>query len=238
MEKQWSTGLKLRRLEAFKMKILLVEDNVQASNAVKDYFVQKGHEVIQAYNGIKGLEIINDYKFDIIFLDAMMPGMDGFTFGKKVRETLNVPIIMLTALGDEENMLKGYDMGADDYVTKPFSLAVLHAKMLAVLKRKGLTGEDRNILEYGSLKINMSQHIVEVNGEIKKIPRKQYEILMYLIENQGIILTREQILERAWSDEYAVYDRVVDTHIKKLRALLDGEGSRIETVVGVGYMWK
>ena len=89
------------------MKILLVEDNVQASNAVKDYFTQKGHEVIQAYNGIKGLEIINDYKFDIIFLDAMMPGMDGFTFGKKVRETLNVPIIMLTALGDEENMLKG-----------------------------------------------------------------------------------------------------------------------------------
>ncbi len=220
------------------MKILLLEDNVQASNAVRDYFVQKGHEVIQAYNGIEGLRIINEHKFDIIFLDAMMPGMDGFTFGKKVRETLDIPIIMLTALSDEENMLKGYDIGADDYVTKPFSLAVLHAKMLAVLKRKGLTGEDKNIIEDCSLKINMSQHIVEINGQIKKLPKKQYEILMYLIENKGIILTREQILARAWSEEYAVYDRVVDTHIKKLRALLEHEGERIETVVGVGYMWK
>lgn len=132
---------------------------------------------------------------------------------------------------DYDETYPSIDSNVKAYVENP-------AKMLAVLKRKGLTGEDRNILEYGSLKINMSQNIVEVNGEIKKIPKKQYEILMYLIENQGIILTREQILERAWSDEYAVYDRVVDTHIKKLSALLEDEGSRIETVVGVGYMWK
>lgn len=219
-------------------KILLVEDNVQAANAVKDYFCKKEYEVVTAYNGISGIELLNQKRFDIIFLDAMMPGMDGFTFCKRVREKMDIPIIMLTGLGDEANMLKGYDMGADDYVVKPFSLAVLHAKTMALLKRKALLGTDKNIIEYGALKINTSKHTIEVNSQTKKLPKKEYEILMYLIENKGIILTREQILERVWSGEYAVYDRVVDTHIKKLRALLETECGRIETAVGVGYTWR
>ena len=177
-------------------------------------------------------------EYDVIFLDAMMPGIDGFTFCKMIREEKNVPIIMLTSLADEENMLKGYERGADDYVTKPFSMAVLHAKTVALLKRRKLTMGDTDIIDCGALKVNVATHTIEVDLETKKLPKKQFEILMYLIENKGMILTREQILERAWRDEYGVYDRVVDTHIKKLRALLGSASDMIETVVGVGYMWK
>lgn len=219
-------------------KILLLEDNVQASNVVKDYFTKKAFEVAVAYDGTTGFKMLQKDTFDIILLDVMMPGMDGFTFCAKVRENMNIPIIMLTGLGDEENMLRGYDLGADDYVSKPFSLAVLHAKVIALLKRKNIADTNENVIDYGNLKINISQHTIEVDSEIKKLPKKEYELLMYLIENKGMILTRAQILNRVWSDEYAVYDRVVDTHIKKLRAILKNEGSRIETAVGVGYMWK
>lgn len=219
-------------------KILLVEDNIQASNSVRDYFTKKSYEVTTAYDGISGLELAMKNKYDIIFLDAMMPGMDGFTFCKKIREKMDIPVIMLTGLSDEENMLKGYDMGADDYVTKPFSLAVLQAKTIAILKRRAMVEGNKDFLEYGNLKVSIKQHTIEVDGEVKKLPKKQYEILMYLIENKGQILTREQILSVAWQDEYAVYDRVVDTHIKKLRALLGSEANRIETIVGTGYMWK
>ena len=219
-------------------KILWVEDNIQASNSVRDYFTKKAYDVTDAYDGISGYELAIKNEYDIIFLDAMMPGMDGFTFCKKIREKRDIPIIMLTALSDEENMLKGYDMGADDYVTKPFSLAVLQAKTIALLKRRAMVGENKEFLEFGNLKVSIKQHTIEIDGEVKKLPKKQYEILMYLIENKGQILTREQILSVAWQDEYAVYDRVVDTHIKKLRALLGSEANRIETIVGTGYMWK
>ena len=219
-------------------KILLVEDNIQASNIVRDYFRKKEYDVSTSYDGLSGLEEATKNSYDIIFLDAMMPGIDGFTFCKKIREKMDVPIIMITGLSDEENMLKGYTMGADDYITKPFSLAVLQAKTIALLKRRSMIKENKNLMEFGNLKINVEQHTLEVDGEVKKLPKKQYEILMYLIENKGMILTREQILNVAWQDEYAVYDRVVDTHIKKLRALLESEADRIETVVGTGYMWK
>lgn len=219
-------------------RILLVEDNVQANNVVKDYFVEKGYEVEVAFDGITGLKMARANEHDVIFLDAMMPGIDGFTFCKMIREEKNIPVIMLTSLGDEENMLKGYERGVDDYVTKPFSLAVLKAKMEALLKRRNMMSGDINVIQSGQLKIDVGTHTIEVDSEVKKLPKKQFEILMYLIENKGIILTREQILERVWSDEYGVYDRVVDTHIKKLRALLGSESTQIETAVGVGYMWK
>lgn len=219
-------------------RILLVEDNVQANNVVKDYFVEKGYEVEVAFDGITGLKMARANEYDVIFLDAMMPGIDGFTFCKMIREEKNIPVIMLTSLADEENMLKGYERGVDDYVTKPFSLAVLKAKMEALLKRRNMMSGDINVIQSGQLKIDVGTHTIEVDSEVKKLPKKQFEILMYLIENKGIILTREQILERVWSDEYGVYDRVVDTHIKKLRALLGSESTQIETAVGVGYMWK
>lgn len=219
-------------------RILLVEDNVQANNVVKDYFVEKGYEVEVAFDGITGLKMARANEHDVIFLDAMMPGIDGFTFCKMIREEKNIPVIMLTSLADEENMLKGYERGVDDYVTKPFSLAVLKAKMEALLKRRNMMSGDINVIQSGQLKIDVGTHTIEVDSEVKKLPKKQFEILMYLIENKGIILTREQILERVWSDEYGVYDRVVDTHIKKLRALLGSESTQIETAVGVGYMWK
>ncbi len=219
-------------------RILLVEDNVQANNVVKDYFVEKGYEVEVAFDGITGLKMARANEYDVIFLDAMMPGIDGFTFCKMIREEKNIPVIMLTSLADEENMLKGYERGVDDYVTKPFSLAVLKAKMEALLKRRNMMSRDINVIQSGQLKIDVGTHTIEVDSEVKKLPKKQFEILMYLIENKGVILTREQILERVWSDEYGVYDRVVDTHIKKLRALLGSESTQIETAVGVGYMWK
>lgn len=219
-------------------RILLVEDNVQANNVVKDYFVEKGYEVEVAFDGITGLKMARANEYDVIFLDAMMPGIDGFTFCKMIREEKNIPVIMLTSLADEENMLKGYERGVDDYVTKPFSLAVLKAKMEALLKRRNMMSGDINVIQSGQLKIDVGTHTIEVDSEVKKLPKKQFEILMYLIENKGVILTREQILERVWSDEYGVYDRVVDTHIKKLRALLGSESTQIETAVGVGYMWK
>lgn len=219
-------------------RVLLVEDNVQASNVVKDYFEKNQWEVDAAFDGMTGLQMARNREYNIILLDAMMPGMDGFTFCKKIREEKDIPIIMLTSLADEENMLKGYERGVDDYVTKPFSLAVLKAKMEALLKRRNMMSADANVIQSGGLKIHMGTHTIEVDSEEKKLPKKQFEILMYLMENKGVILTREQILERAWRDEYGVYDRVVDTHIKKLRALLGSESERIETVVGVGYMWK
>lgn len=219
-------------------RILLVEDNIQASNVVKDYFAKNGCEVDAAFDGLTGLQMARNKEYDIIFLDAMMPGMDGFTFLKNIREEKNIPIIMLTSLADEENMLKGYERGVDDYVTKPFSLAVLKAKMEALLKRRNMMTGNANVIHCDELKIDMGTHTIEVDSEVKKLPKKQFEILIYLIENKGNILTREQILERAWRDEYGVYDRVVDTHIKKLRALLGSASDMIETVVGVGYMWK
>ena len=219
-------------------RILLVEDNIQASNVVKDYFIKNQCEVDAAFDGLTGLQMAKSKEYDIIFLDVMMPGMDGFTFCKNIRQEKNVPIIMLTSLADEENMLKGYERGVDDYVTKPFSLAVLKAKMEALLKRRKMVSGNANVIQDDGLKIDMGTHTIEVDSEVKKLPKKQFEILMYLMENKGTILTREQILERCWRDEYGVYDRVVDTHIKKLRALLGSENGKIETVVGVGYMWK
>lgn len=237
---QWSTGLRLKRVEEDKMlqRILLVEDNIQASNVVRDYLSKRDFEVITAYDGIAGLLILEKGDVDLVLLDAMMPGIDGFSFCKKVREYANMPIIMITGLSDEENILKGYDVGVDDYVTKPFSLAVLLAKIIALLKRKSVAAAKSNVIEYGTLKIDINKHTIDVDSEVKKLTKKEYEILLYLIENKGQILTREQILARVWNDDYAVYDRVVDTHIKKLRAILKEEAFRIETVVGVGYMWK
>lgn len=215
-------------------KILLVEDEERMQEIVVDYFKIKDCQIICASNGIEALEIIQEEKFDLVLLDIMMPGLDGFTVCKKIRQTLDIPIIFVTAKADEEDNLQGYALGADDYVTKPFSLSVLHAKSIALIKRaKGMIVEEK--LRVNDLCIDCRSHEVTINGQAVHLEPMQYKLLLYLIHNKNQILTREQILINLWGYDFDGNDRVLDTHMKKLRKALGKSGKCIRTVIKVGY---
>ncbi len=219
-------------------KILIVEDEAKLREVLCDYFSSKGDQPLEASNGIQALNMVEENLFDAVLLDIMMPGLDGLSVCRAVRKTNDVPIIFLTALSDEEDKLLGYELGADDYVTKPFSLSVLYAKVMALIKRnqrKVLSG-DR--LESGGVTLEFSTHQVVVGKQKVILTPKEFALLRCLMENRGLALSREQLLVKCWGYDYEGESRAVDTHIKRLREKLGEYASCIKTVIKVGYRWE
>ncbi|MCI9545452.1 MAG: response regulator transcription factor [Lachnospiraceae bacterium] len=215
-------------------KLLVVENAPLMQEAITDYFTSKSWQVQAAANGEEALELLARNSFHLALLDVMMPKMNGFTLCGKIRETSDIPIIFITARVLEEDELNGYALGADDYVTKPFSLPVLYAKAMALLKRASSTGIDQR-LRAGSLEIDLNAHQIWNQGAPVHLPPKEYEMLLFFLENPGRIFSREQLLIRFWSYEFDGSERVVDNRIKKLRKAIGACGCVIQTVRKCGY---
>ncbi len=216
-------------------KILIAEDEPKLLAVVCDYFRSQGDEPVPAKNGIEALTLAESTEFDGVLLDIMMPGLDGWSVCRSLRKDSDVPIIFLTALSDEEDKLLGYELGADDYVTKPFSLAVLHAKITALINRSRgniMTG-DR--LTAGDIQIVLSSQRVFVNEKEVSLTPKEYALLLCLMRNKNRILSREQLLIKCWGYDYEGESRAVDTHIRRLRDKLGNAADCIKTVIKSGY---
>lgn len=216
--------------------VLIVEDEKRMNDLIGAYFKKDGFSVISAYDGAAGLNSFNHNKLDLVILDIMMPYMDGFTLCKKIRETSEVPIIILTAKGEEEDKLFGYELGADDYVVKPFSPKVLLAKGKALLKRTNHTDNlKEGKLSFGELAIDKLSHEVTLKGESVILSPREYDLLLYFAQNVSIVLTRDKLLDGVWGLDYFGDLRTVDTHVKRLREKLGDYSFLIETVRGTGY---
>lgn len=219
-------------------KVLLVEDSLEICEAITDFFADRcGDEfVFEVVNdGSEAIEVVsNGALYDMVLLDIMLPGASGFDICVALRRRSDCPVIFLTALGTEDNILRGYNLGADDYMVKPFSLEQLYAKMKAILKRTAGSKIDRRIV-LDEIELDPVGMRVYVNGDELETTAKEYFLLKVLLENKGQILTREQLLIRVWGRDFDGTDRVVDNHIKKLRKLLGSAGNHIVTAIGRGY---
>ena len=219
-------------------RILLAEDDRVIRDITVMYLTKNGLQVDVTDNGNSACQLIEMNRYDCIVLDIMMPGKDGREVCRLIRNKYDVPVIFLTALGEEHDIVEGYEVGADEYVTKPFSAKVLLLKINALINRyRGLLVKNGMIV-IDDLVIEPAKRRVTIGGTDIALPPKEYDLLMYLLDNKDIVLTRDQILDHVWGADYEGYDRAVDTHIKKLRAALDTMGSHIETVIKAGYKWK
>jgi len=214
------------------MKILIVDDEELIREVIKEYAILENFEVEEAGNGLEALEKIEKNEYDVIILDIMMPKMDGFTFFKKMKETKNIPTIVLSARSDEYDKLTGFDLGIDDYVTKPFSPKELIARIKAVCRRNKQEFEK---FIHEDLVVDFKGHVVTIKNKEIKLTPKEYDILVYFIENKNIAISREQLLTKIWGYDYFGEDRTIDTHIKMLRNNLGKYRDLIVTVRGVGY---
>ena len=215
------------------MKVLLVEDEKLVRLFIKEYFAKKDAEVVEASDGHQGLELL-DESFDVVLLDIMMPGIDGYEVCKLIRQRSDVPILFISALSEDENKLKGFDVGADDFISKPFTPSVLYAKCNALVKRMN---KNEKIIHEGIIEVNEDTHEVSVDHELVQLSYKEYSMLMYFIENKRKVLSRDQLLDYLWGYDYYGDQRIVDTYVKKLRKKLNGASSYIQTIVKVGYMF-
>ncbi len=216
-------------------KVLIVEDEERLRSILCDYFVSKKDLPIAAENGLQALSYLEEQEFDAVLLDIMMPALDGFSVCRAARKTSDVPIIFLTALSDEEDKLYGYELGADDYITKPFSLSVLYAKLTALINRRRGNIRTGDYLKAGALSVHLpSRRVYAEKQEILLTP-KEYALLICLMLNQGLILSREQLLVKCWGYDYEGEARAVDTHIKRLREKLGEYAGYIKTVIKAGY---
>ena len=217
-------------------RILIVEDNEELLALVADFFRSKGSfDVDTAPDGNRALSLISAKEYDIAILDIMLPGTNGFEVCKALRSKSRCPIVFLTALGNEDNILKGYEIGADEYLVKPFSLKVLYAKCLALLNRTDAELRKELVLECGDIKLYPLRMEVEAGGRKVMLAPKEYFLLKVLMENKGIVLGRDKLLDLVWGLGFDGSDRVVDSHIKKLRRALGDSGDAIRTVIGGGY---
>ena len=220
------------------IKILIAEDDVALRTITSAYFTKNSFEVDQAGNGDDACRLVMNNHYDAIILDIMMPGKDGKEVCKFIRTRYDVPVIFLTALGQETDIIEGYEIGADEYLTKPYSTKLLLLKVNALIKRyRGLLVKDGRI-EVGEITIEPARRLVSVNGRRTELTPREYELLLYFVENRDQALTRNQILDAVWGRDFEGYDRAVDTYIKKLRASLGEASYHIETVIKHGYMWK
>ncbi len=219
------------------IKVLVADDEIRIRKIVHDFLIAKGYEVLEAANGEEAFDLfVEDKDISLIILDVMMPKMDGWEVCRKIRKESAVPIIMLTAKSEEDDELYGFDIGADEYITKPFSPKILVARVEALLKRnQSITGGSRQI---GDIEINKGAHTVKVLGEDIFLSFKEFELLNYFIDNQGLALSRNQILNSVWNFDYFGDARTIDTHVKKLRSKLLSCGNYIKTVRGIGYKFE
>jgi DNA-binding response OmpR family regulator len=219
--------------------VLVVEDEFRMRELIVAYFKKEGYEVYQADNGLDAIDIFEKQKIDVIILDIMIPGMYGWEVCKYIRTSSDVPIIMLTAKSEEDDKLMGFELGADEYVTKPFSPKVLMARTRNLLKRaRGELASGEGVINLGPLAIHTLSYEVKINQEIIAMSPKEYELLYYLVQNKNRVCTREQILDRVWGYDYIGDYRVVDTHIKKLRSKLGPCSKNIKTIIRAGYMFE
>ena len=218
-------------------KILVVDDEARMRTLVKDFLTIKGYQVIEAGDGEEAVEIFFQQKdIALILLDVMMPKMDGWEVLKTIRLHSKVPIIMLTARGEERDELQGFDLGVDEYISKPFSPKILVARVEAILRRSNhVVGEVMNV---GGIEINKAAHQVTIDGKPIELSYKEFELLTYFVENQGIALSREKILNNVWNYDYFGDARTIDTHVKKLRSKLGEKGDYIKTIWGMGYKFE
>lgn len=220
-----------------KIKILVVDDEERMQKLLSDFLKMKDYEVLLAGNGEEAIVLFfKEKSIALIILDVMMPKMDGWTALKTIREHSKVPVIMLTARSEENDELKGFDYGADEYISKPFSPKILVARVEALLRRSGVQKEE--LLEVGGIVIDEAAHSVTVDGKPIELSFKEYELLQYFVENKGIALSREKILNNVWNYDYFGDARTIDTHVKKLRAKLMDKGDYIKTVWGMGYKFE
>lgn len=221
------------------MKVLIVDDEVMIRNVLKEYVEFEGNEAFEAADGMEAVRMCRDNDYDIILMDVMMPRLDGFSAVKEIRKTKDIPVIMLSARGEEYDKLFGFEIGVDDYVTKPFSPKEVMARINAVTKRRAGKEEPKNdVYKFEGLTIDMAGRNVYVDGEKAELTPKEYEILFYFVKNRGIALTREKLLMDVWGFDFYGDDRTVDTHIKMLRSNLKQYRKFIVTLRGLGYKFE
>ena len=217
------------------VKILVVDDESRMRKLVRDFLVKSGYFVLEASDGSEAMDLFYEHKdISLILLDVMMPKMDGWEVCKEIRLISKVPIIMLTARTDERDELKGFELGVDEYISKPFSPRILVARVEAILRRSQNKEED-NVLEFGGIHLDKNAHMVIIDGESIDLSYKEFELLAYFMENKGIALSREKILNNVWNYDYFGDARTIDTHVKKLRSKMGEKGNIIKTIWGLGY---
>ncbi|MGN0601004.1 MAG: response regulator transcription factor [Oscillospiraceae bacterium] len=219
-------------------KILVVDDEKMIRNVIKEYAEFDGFEVTEAQDGMEAVEICRKNDFDLIVMDIMMPRLDGYSAIKEIRKTKQIPVIMLSARGEEYDKLFGFEIGIDDYVVKPFSPKELLARIKAVIKRAAAKEQPMDIIRYEGLEINVTGREVSVDGTPVSLTPKEYDLLFYLVRNKGIALSREKLLEEVWGYDFFGDDRTVDTHIKMLRNSLGEYRKFIKTLRGMGYKFE
>ena len=219
------------------IQILVVDDESRMRKLVKDFLQREGYSVLEAGDGMEAMDIFYEQKIDLVILDVMMPRMDGWQTCREIRRDSTVPIIMLTARSEECDELQGFELGVDEYISKPFSPKILVARVGALLKRiYGTDAEEK--MEAGGIELDKAAHQVQVDGKSIDLSYKEFELLTYFLENQGIALSREKILNNVWNYDYFGDARTIDTHVKKLRNKLGDKGNYIKTIWGMGYKFE
>ena len=217
--------------------VLIVDDEPHIVISLEFLMKREGYRVAVACDGEEGLAAIRQGRPDLVILDVMMPKMDGWQVCREIRQNSKVPIIMLTAKSEERDELLGFDLGVDEYISKPFSPKILVARVEAILRRSGKTGED-DVLEAGGIRIDKAAHMASIDGKPMELSYKEFELLTYFLENQGIALSREKILNNVWNYDYYGDARTIDTHVKKLRSKMGDKGDLIKTIWGMGYKFE
>ena len=218
--------------------ILVVDDEIRMRKLIKDFLVAKGYSILEAEDGEKALEVFeeNKNKINLVLLDVMMPKLDGWSVLRQIRQESKVPIIMLTARGEEQYELFGFELGVDEYISKPFSPKILVARVEAILKRTA--PDSKEVKDYGGVEIDKEGRTVKVDGKLIELSLREYELLTYLVENKDIALSRDKILNNVWNYDYYGDSRTIDSHIKKIRHKLGKKGKYIKTIRGVGYKFE
>ena len=218
--------------------ILIVDDESRMRKLIKDFLATKGYNILEAEDGEKALQVFeeNSEKISLILLDVMMPKLDGWSVLRQIRQTSKVPIIMLTARGEEQDELFGFELGVDEYISKPFSPKILVARVEAILKRT--QGNSKEVKDYGGIEIDKDGRTVTVDGKVLELSLREYELLVYLVEKENIALSRDKILNNVWNYDYYGDSRTIDSHIKKIRHKLGKRGKYIKTMRGVGYKFE
>ena len=221
-----------------KIKILVVDDESRMRKLVNDFLTRKNYEVIEAADGEEAIDLFYaDKNISLIILDVMMPKMTGWEVCKEIRKNSKIPIIMLTAKAEERDELEGFELGVDEYISKPFSPKILTARVDAILRRSNLIDSSENV-NIGGINIDKAAHIVKIDGEEIDLSFKEFELLTYFVENKGLALSREKILNNVWNYDYFGDARTIDTHVKKLRKKMGEKGDAIKTIWGMGYKFE